>query len=84
MVVLSNPMHPGEVLQTEFLDETDWTAGALARATDVPRAQIDALLMKRARMTPEMAMWLGGLLCTTPAFWMNLQQGYDRVMAARD
>ena len=84
MIFLSNPVHPGESLRTAFLDETDWTAGALARAMDVPRARIDDLIAGRVRITPGMAARLGGLLGTVPAFWANLQQGHDRAVAIWD
>ena len=37
------PMHPGEVLREEFLLPLNLSAGALAKACDLPRTRIERM-----------------------------------------
>ena len=37
------PMHPGEVLREEFLIPLNLSAGALAKACDLPRTRIERI-----------------------------------------
>lgn len=84
MVILQNPVHPGEVLKTEFLDEMGLTAGKVARAIHVPRTRIERIVKRQMGVTADTATRLARLFGTTPEFWLNLQRGYDLAMAAKD
>lgn len=84
MVILQNPVHPGEVLKTEFLDERGLTAGKVARAIHVPRTRIERIVKRQMGVSADTAARLARLFGTTPEFWLNLQRGYDLGMVAKD
>ena len=84
MVTMANPVHPGEVLRMEFMDELGLTAGKIAKAVHVPRTRIERVVSGERGVTADTAARLARLLGTTPEFWLNLQRGYDLGMAAKD
>ena len=75
------PVHPGEVLQIEFLEPIELTPYALAGACHVPRTRIERLVRCETRLTAGTALRLSRYFGTTPQFWMNLQSGYDLAVA---
>lgn len=68
--------HPGRMLRAE-LDARDMSASQLALAIRVPAGRITAILRGERAVTAETAVRLGRCLGTGPAFWMNLQGGYE-------
>ncbi len=75
------PVHPGEVLLTEFLEPLSLSAYALATACHVPRTRIERLARGETRVTADTALRLARYFGTTPQFWMNLQAGHDLAVA---
>ena len=53
------PMHPGEVLREEFLLPLNLSAGALAKACDLPRTRIERIAAERTGITADTALRLG-------------------------
>ena len=51
MVMLTNPVHPGEVLREMFLDELGLTPIRLARFLMVPRTRVERLVKGQTSMT---------------------------------
>jgi len=84
MVILFNPVHPGEILKSEFLDEMQLTAGKVAKAIFVPRSRIERIVAKQMGVTADTASRLGQYFGTSAEFWMNLQRSYDLAIAAKD
>ena len=70
------PVHPGEVLREEFLTPLGLSAGAVARATRVPRTRIERLVNERVDLTPDTALRLARFFGTSAQFWMNLQNSF--------
>ena len=68
--------HPGRMLRAE-LETRDVSANQLALAIRVPANRITAILPGERAITAETAVRLGRYLGTGPAFWMNLQSGYE-------
>ena len=68
--------HPGQILRAE-LEARGMSAHRLALALQVPANRITAILRGERAVTAETAVRLGRYLGTGPAFWMNLQSGYD-------
>ena len=68
--------HPGRVLKAE-LEARKLSANQLALTIRVPANRITSILRGERAVTPETALRLGRFLGTGPAFWMNLQVGYD-------
>lgn len=84
MVVLANPVHPGEILKTEFLDEMNLSAGKVAKAVMVPRTRIERIVKEEMGVSADTATRLAQFFGTTPEFWLNLQRGFDLAIAAKD
>lgn len=78
------PMHPGEVLREEFLNPLDMTAGALAKACNVPRTRIERIVNEETGITADTALRLSKAFGTTTAVWLNLQNDYDVQMARQE
>ncbi len=78
------PMHPGEVLREEFLIPLKMSAGALAKACDLPRTRIERIASEQTGITADTALRLGKALGTTPQLWLNLQNDYDVQIAKRN
>jgi len=75
------PVHPGEVLKGEFLDEIGVSAYALAKALCVPANRVTAIINGERGITAETALRLARFFGTTDCFWMNLQSNYDLAIA---
>lgn len=83
MIGPNPPVHPGEILQEEFLTPLGLSAYAVAKACRVPRTRIERLARREAPVTADTALRLGRAFATGPEFWMNLQSQYDLVVAGQ-
>lgn len=77
MSMLQVPVHPGEILKREFMDELQLSAGKLAAHIHVPRTRIERLVKEETSVTVDTANRLARAFGTTVEFWMNLQLSYD-------
>lgn len=84
MMTLANPVHPGEVLKAEFLDEMGLSAGRVANAVLVPRTRIERIVRGEMGVTADTAARLAQFFGTSAEFWLNLQHGYDLSVASQD
>jgi len=71
------PLHPGEVLRSEFLIPLKISHSELSIMSGISEQKIDDLISERGRVSPEIALKLALALSTTPEFWLTLQQDYD-------
>ncbi|NIE68584.1 HigA family addiction module antitoxin [Burkholderia sp. Ax-1719] len=76
-------VHPGVVLQDEFLTPMDMSQNALARAMNVPPRRINEIVHGERSESADTALRLAFVFGTTPQFWMTLQADYDLEEAAR-
>jgi len=81
MTKLQVPVHPGEILKHEFLDEMGISAGRLARHIHVPRTRIERLVKEETAMTVDTAQRLSKEFGNSVEIWMNLQLNYELVSA---
>ncbi len=79
-----DPIHPGEILEEEFMRPLGLSANALARAIDVPVTRISEILRGRRGVTADTALRLGRFLGTTAELWLGLQSEHDLRVARRD
>ena len=77
MFELKRPIHPGEVLREEFIEELDLSAGKVAKAIGVPRTRIERIVREEKGLSADTALRLSKLFGTTPEFWMTLQVRYE-------
>ena len=76
MEMLAN-IHPGEVLQEEFLTPLGITAYRLAKETHIPQTRLSEILKGRRRITADTALRFARYFGTSPQFWLGLQNDYD-------
>ena len=70
-------IHPGEVLNEEFLKPMEITAYRLAKETKIPQTAISDIIKGRRSITVSIALRFSKFFGTTPQFWLGLQTDYD-------
>ena len=71
------PVHPGEVLQEEFLRLLGITQYRLAERIRVPRRRINEIVLGQRSISADTALRLARFFGTSDRFWLNLQATYD-------
>ena len=71
------PVHPGKILQEEFLEPLGLSQNKLALALRVPARRINEIVLGKRRITADTALRLGRYFGMSARFWMNLQARYD-------
>ena len=71
------PPLPALIVQREILDRYDITQADLVRLTGISSVRISHLLNGKNRISAEVALLLGKVTKTDPAYWMDLQSRYD-------
>lgn len=71
------PIHPGEILKIEFLDELQITQTQIAKDLGVTFASINEIIHGKRGISIEMAFKLAKYFDVTPNFWINLQKNYE-------
>jgi len=79
-----DPIHPGEILEEEFMRPLGLSANALAKALDVPVTRVSEIVRGRRGVTADTALRLARFLGTTAELWLALQSEYDLRIARRD
>ena len=72
-----DPIHPGEILEEEFMRPLRLSANALAKAVDVPVTRVSEIVRGRRGVTADTALRLGRFFGTSPELWLGLQAEYD-------
>ena len=80
MTALNN-VHPGEVLNEEFLIPLGISQNKLARAMHVPPRRINEIVHGKRSITADTALRLSKAFSTSAQFWMGLQADYDLAAA---
>lgn len=76
-------IHPGEMLQEDFLEPFGITPHRLAQELHVPATRISEIVKGRRGITADTAIRLAQYFQTTSQFWMNLQMLYELDQAER-
>ena len=71
------PIHPGEILNEEFLRPMNVTQYRLAKSIGVDARRIHAIIHGERAITAETALLLSRFFENSAAFWMGLQAQYD-------
>lgn len=71
------PVHPGEILQEEFLLPLGLSQYRLAKDVSVPPRRINEIVRGTRAVTADTALRLARFFGTTEQFWLNLQTRYD-------
>lgn len=70
-------IHPGEVLNEEFLKPLKLTAYKLSKDLNIPQTRISEIVKGRIRVTADTALRLSKYFGNTPKFWLGLQNDFD-------
>jgi addiction module HigA family antidote len=71
------PIHPGEILQEEFLEPLKLSQNALAKAIHVSARRINEIVHGKRAITADTALRLSLFFGTSADFWMHLQSKFD-------
>lgn len=72
-----NNIHPGEILEEEFLKPMGITAYKLSQAIGVPQTRTSQIIKGRRRITADTALRLSKYFGTSTKFWLGLQNDFD-------
>ena len=75
------PIHPGQILNEEFLQPMNITQYRLAKAIGVDARRIHSIVHGERAVTPETALLLSRYFGNSAGFWMGLQSQYDLEIA---
>jgi addiction module HigA family antidote len=71
------PIHPGEILQEEFLDPLAISQYRLAHDISVAPRRISEIVRGKRAISPDTALRLSRYFGLSERFWLNLQARYD-------
>jgi addiction module HigA family antidote len=74
------PVHPGEILEQEFLHPMSITQYRLAKSIKVPARRINEIVHGKRSVSADTALRLSRFFGTSERFWMNLQARYELEM----
>ena len=70
-------IHPGEILDEEFLGPMGITAYRLAKDIGIPQTRISEILKGNRSITADTALRLSIYFGNSAKFWLGLQADYD-------
>ena len=70
-------IHPGEILQEEFLVPLNITAYRLSKDIGIPQTRVSEILKGNRRITADTALRLSYYFGNSPKFGLGLQDDYD-------
>jgi antitoxin HigA-1 len=71
------PIHPGEMLRTEFMEPLGLTPGKVARGIGVPRTRIERLVREETTLSADTAIRLARYFKMSEGFWLSMQKSYE-------
>jgi addiction module HigA family antidote len=70
-------IHPGEILQEEFLIPLEISAYRLSKDLKIPQTRISEILKGNRRITADTALRLSQYFGNSAKFWLGLQDDFD-------
>jgi addiction module HigA family antidote len=70
-------IHPGEILNEEFLVPLNITPYRLAKETNIPQTRISEIIKGNRRVTADTALRLSQFFGNSAKFWLGLQDDFD-------
>jgi addiction module HigA family antidote len=72
-----NNIHPGEILNEEFLIPMNISAYKLSKDLEIPQTRISQIIKGNRRITADTALRLSSYFGNSAKFWLGLQDDYD-------
>lgn len=76
-MAMHNPPHPGEFIQTTYMEPFDLSCRYLASQLNVAASTLNRVLKTQSGVSPEMALRLSKALGRSPESWLSMQDAYD-------
>jgi addiction module HigA family antidote len=70
-------VHPGEILNFEFLGPLEITAYRLSKDLRIPQTRISEIIKGKRRITADTALRLSKYFGNSAKFWLGIQDDYD-------
>lgn len=70
-------VHPGEVLNYEFLEPFEITAYRLSKDLKIPQTRISEIIKGNRRITADTALRLSKYFGNSAKFWLGIQDDFD-------
>ena len=70
-------VHPGEILNYEFLEPLEITAYRLSKDLKIPQTRISEIIKGNRRITADTALRLSKYFGNSAKFWLGLQDDFD-------
>lgn len=70
-------IHPGEILQEEFLIPLDISAYRLSKEIGIPQTRVSEIVKGNRRITADTALRLSIFFGNSAKFWLGLQDDFD-------
>ena len=70
-------VHPGEILNHEFLKPLEITAYRLSKDLKIPQTRISEIIKGNRRITADTALRLSKYFGNSAKFWLGLQDDFD-------
>jgi len=70
-------IHPGEILQEEFLLPLKISAYRLSKEIGIPQNRISEIIKGKRRITSDTALRLSAFFGNSAKFWLGLQDDFD-------
>jgi|SRR5690554_5449940 len=70
-------VHPGEILNSEFLEPLEITAYKLSKDLKIPQTRISEIIKGNRRITADTALRLSKYFGNSAKFWLGIQNDYD-------
>lgn len=70
-------IHPGEILQEEFLSQFEISAYRLSKDIGIPQTRFSEIIKGNRRITADTALRLSLYFGNSPKFWLGLQDDFD-------
>ena len=78
-----NPVHPGEVLQGVYLNDTGMSQSELARKIGCPPHRVNEIVRGKRGISAETAISLEEIFGTSAHVWLNMQVAWDLALARK-
>lgn len=72
-----NNIHPGEILNEEFLIPMNISAYKLSKDLEIPQTRVSQIIKGNRRITADTALRLSSYFGNSAKFWLGLQDDYD-------
>ena len=71
------PVHPGEILQQDFLKPMGISQYRLSKDISVPPRRINEIVLGKRSISADTSLRLSRYFGTSERFWLNIQAKYD-------